>query len=102
MLFNYISFSSHFSGEGNWLQGKDDGSSWYHLCQLDLGSAGDFRALELLPEGWHDVDFRALPSTVPIGVFLVCPLAASFCRQVMGLLASVLPGNWFCEGVEVV
>lgn len=57
---------------------------------------------ELLPGSWHDLDFRALLLTVLLGGFFICPSAARFCRGAMGLLASVLPKNWFCEGGEKV
>lgn len=57
--------------------------------------------LELLPGTWHDLDFRALLLTVLTGRFLICPSAAGFCRRAMGLLASVLPRKWFCEGVGI-
>lgn len=82
-----------------WLQGKDYGSSWYYLCQLDLGSTRDFRTLELLLEGWHNLDFRALLLTMLVGA-LFAPWQLFF-RGVMALLVSVLPGDCFSEGVEI-
>lgn len=78
MLFNYVC-SFYFSDERNWLQGKVHGSSWCHLCQLELGSTRDFKMLKPLP-GRCDLGIRASLLTAP-GSFLSAPWQLGFAEE---------------------
>lgn len=78
---------------------------WFPLVPSVPVSAGKHRRLQTAgapARGLACPRLQSLAVDCAIGAFFVCPLAAEFCRGVIGLLASVLPGNSFSEEAELV